>query len=80
MTTLPAIGRSSSLWRVIPALFVCVVAVAAGADAVRLRESCDFDWRFFKGDGPGAEQLAFDDAAWRKLNLPHNWSIEGPFG
>jgi beta-galactosidase len=32
---------------------------------------------------PGAEvtfaQPSFDDAAWRKLNLPHDWGIEGPF-
>ncbi|HZR19530.1 MAG TPA: beta-galactosidase GalB [Verrucomicrobiae bacterium] len=32
---------------------------------------------------PGAElsyaQPAFDDSAWRKLNLPHDWGIEGPF-
>jgi len=24
-------------------------------------------------------QPAFDDAAWRALNLPHDWGIEGPF-
>ena len=23
---------------------------------------------------------AFDDTAWRNLNLPHDWGIEGPFG
>ena len=32
---------------------------------------------------PGADvsyaQKAFDDHAWRKLNLPHDWGIEGPF-
>ncbi|HEU5397348.1 MAG TPA: glycoside hydrolase family 2 TIM barrel-domain containing protein, partial [Verrucomicrobiae bacterium] len=27
----------------------------------------------------GAEQAAFNDAAWRKLDVPHDWSIEGPF-
>jgi beta-galactosidase len=25
------------------------------------------------------EAPAFSDAAWRKLNLPHDWGIEGPF-
>lgn len=25
------------------------------------------------------EQFSFDDSAWRKLNLPHDWGIEGPF-
>jgi beta-galactosidase len=24
-------------------------------------------------------QAAFDDSRWRKLNLPHDWGIEGPF-
>ncbi len=41
--------------------------------------SLDPDWRFFKGDAPGANQAAFNDAAWRKLDVPHDWSIEGPF-
>ena len=39
----------------------------------------DSDWRFARGDVDGAEAVAFDDADWRRLNLPHDWSIEGPF-
>ena len=30
------------------------------------------------GDVPYA-QVGFDDGGWRKLNLPHDWGIEGPF-
>lgn len=45
----------------------------------RIRQSIDFDWRFFKGDIPGAQGPAFADTAWRALDLPHDWSIEGPF-
>jgi beta-galactosidase len=37
------------------------------------------DWHFYKGDAPGAEKSAFNDAGWRTLNVPHDWSIEGPF-
>jgi beta-galactosidase len=33
-------------------------------------------WRFHLGDIGGAEQTAFDDAAWRPIDLPHDWSIE----
>ena len=29
------------------------------------------------GDGPAA--ISFDDRAWRKLNLPHDWAVELPF-
>ena len=31
------------------------------------------------GDGVAYAQPAFDDSAWRKLDLPHDWGIEGPF-
>lgn len=39
----------------------------------------DGGWQFHLGDVPGAEAAGFDAAAWRKLDLPHDWSIEGPF-
>jgi beta-galactosidase len=40
----------------------------------------DRDWRFTKGDFANAMMPAFDDATWRQLNVPHDWSIEGPLG
>jgi beta-galactosidase len=49
------------------------------AAPARIRESFDFGWKFNKGDAPGAQQPAFADAAWRTLDVPHDWSIEGPF-
>lgn len=36
----------------------------------------DAFWKFFKGDIVNAEQVNFNDAAWRVLDLPHDWSIE----
>ena len=51
----------------------------AAPTAVRIRDSFDFGWRFFKGDAPGAQEPPFADASWRSLDLPHDWSIEGPF-
>ena len=36
----------------------------------------DGDWRFFLGDVPRGEAPALDDTAWRRLDLPHDWSIE----
>ncbi|MDP4264945.1 MAG: glycoside hydrolase family 2 TIM barrel-domain containing protein [Bacteroidota bacterium] len=39
----------------------------------------DNDWKFFKGDMTGAEASGFNDATWRSLNVPHDWSIEGPY-
>jgi len=33
-------------------------------------------WRFYRGELPGAEQPSFNDQSWRKVDLPHDWSIE----
>jgi beta-galactosidase len=43
------------------------------------RSSFDDNWRFSKGDAAGAAEPGFDDSSWRKLDLPHDWAIEGPF-
>jgi beta-galactosidase len=32
------------------------------------------DWKFFKGDVPGAEQTAFDDSKWTDISTPHTWN------
>ncbi len=45
----------------------------------RIRENFDQSWKFVKGDPAGAQDFGFSDAAWKILNLPHDWSIEGPF-
>src|SRR5215813_3870127 len=34
------------------------------------------NWRFHRGDAPGAEGAAFDDSGWRVLDVPHDWGIE----
>ena len=39
----------------------------------------NFDWKFHKGNISGANEAEFIDKGWCKLDLPHDWSIEGPF-
>ncbi len=36
-------------------------------------------WTFFQGDPEGAEAAGFDDSAWSKVSVPHDWAIAGPF-
>lgn len=36
-------------------------------------------WQFYKGDIPNGEKGAAVGVAWRPVNLPHDWAIEGPF-
>lgn len=50
-------------------------ALSAG----RSVRSLDDDWRFHKGEVEAAHVLSFDDSSWRRVDVPHDWGIEGPF-
>jgi beta-galactosidase len=67
----------SALWFSLPALADSAPSDSSGPAGVP--ENFDGGWRFLKADAGGAEQIVFDDSAWRQLNVPHDWSIEGPF-
>jgi beta-galactosidase len=53
--------------------------LAFAADPARESISMDANWKFMLGDPKSAEIPSFDDAGWRALNVPHDWSIEGSF-
>ena len=36
----------------------------------------DRNWYFYRGDVRNAESPVYNDSAWRKVDLPHDWSIE----
>ncbi|MBB3221034.1 beta-galactosidase GalB [Pseudoduganella umbonata] len=75
--------------------FLSLAGAATHAAEAPVRERIAFnaDWRFHKQDpvkersgkevaGKATEPAAqpgFDDAAWRRLSVPHDWGIEGPF-
>ena len=64
----------------VPSVLLGIIMLSAAATPIaaqRQRLSMDPGWRFFLGDTTGAEQPRFDDRAWRRLDLPHDWSIEG---
>ena len=73
-------GRRSNLHPTLclTAVF-CFLLVLAQTSFAVAGISFDDDWKFFKADAPGAAQPGFDDSQWRKLDQPHDWSIEGPF-
>lgn len=37
------------------------------------------DWAFRLGDDTTAARPEYNDADWRRLNLPHDWAVEGEF-
>ena len=54
----------------------CLTGLKA-QETIQRKQLFDFDWKFFLGDEPEAYTLNFNDNGWRKLDLPHDWSIEG---
>jgi beta-galactosidase len=60
-----------------PLAGIALMLWAGPAGAQRQRFSMDPGWRFMLGDPSGAERPGFDDGRWRRLDLPHDWSIEG---
>lgn len=82
MPSAPLAWRSSAIWILALCIAICFNSLAQGAPgagAPRKILNFDKDWRFFEGQAEGAQQAVFDDSGWRRLNVPHDWSIEGPF-
>ncbi len=46
-------------------------------NGMKRKQLFDYDWKFFLGDVPEAKTKDFNDESWHKLDLPHDWSIEG---
>ena len=47
--------------------------------SARDRQSFDKDWLFTLSDSTEMYQSGYSDGHWRRLNLPHDWAIEGDF-
>ncbi len=43
----------------------------------RITQSFNENWKFIQDDVEDASNPGFNDEAWRTLNVPHDWSIEG---
>ncbi|THU39293.1 DUF4982 domain-containing protein [Niastella caeni] len=60
-------------------LLLFALPVVLFAQKTRQQILFNADWKFHKGEQANAEKNSFNDAAWRMVNLPHDWSVEGPF-
>ena len=56
------------------ALLLAVLTVSA-----RERKNFDADWLFILSDSASMARPDYNDGHWRRLNLPHDWAIEGDF-
>ncbi|MCU0455143.1 MAG: DUF4982 domain-containing protein [Bacteroidales bacterium] len=62
-------------------IILAINAVLSLASRAEGRETRDFNfgWKFHKGDIVRGQEPGLDDSGWRNLDLPHDWTIEGPF-
>src|SRR5574338_617566 len=60
-------------------LFLMVANNLIAQTKTKRTQSFNKDWKFYLGDDASASASTFNDASWRKLGLPHDWSIELPF-
>jgi len=70
---------------------VCISSALLAQESPRSRESFDLGWKFIKYFNASNDAVTTDkepenlqlpsvnDNAWRSLDLPHDWAIEGPF-
>jgi beta-galactosidase len=62
------------------ALFsLSILGTAMAATGTPASHELHSDWRFAKGEQPGAEAAGFDDSKWSMVRVPHDWAIAGPF-
>ncbi len=54
-----------------------IVCQAQSPDKIERKQLFDYNWKFYQGDTASAKSRDFNDMAWRNLDLPHDWSIEG---
>ncbi len=62
--------------KLILSLFCLIWAFSLTA---RDRQLFDHGWLFVLGNDTAMAQPQYDDTAWRRLDLPHDWAIEGDF-
>lgn len=60
-------------------LYGFMTGLKVEAQTIREHISFNDNWRFHLGDPKEANAPQLDDRAWRPLDLPHDWSIEGSF-
>jgi beta-galactosidase len=61
--------------KIISALLL-LISLGAYAQQEERVQLFDKGWRFHRGGALGADKPEFDDAQWRQVDLPHDWSIE----
>jgi beta-galactosidase len=54
-------------------------STGAAGKSPRVVQSLDRDWSFHLGAAPEAKDPGFDASGWRRVNVPHDYVVEGTF-
>ena len=60
-------------------MLMAVLLLTGLATQARERVCFDKDWRFMLADSAQMASVNYRDAHWRRLDVPHDWAIEGDF-
>jgi beta-galactosidase/beta-glucuronidase len=60
-------------------MFLIYSSLVIGQVSFGEPERINSNWKFNKGDTEQAALESFDDSDWRTVDLPHDWSVEGPY-
>jgi Beta-galactosidase/beta-glucuronidase len=71
-------GKFTFILSLVTILLIKVNCVS-GQSTDREVQNFNFDWKFYKGDVSNGQDPGLNDSEWRKLDLPHDWSIEANF-
>lgn len=73
--------RNTTLMALLLMLSLSLVGVGCSqetsSDNIHRKQSFNYDWKFQLGDSISMKLADYNDSDWRKLDLPHDWSIEG---
>ena len=67
---------ATSIRTAIAAAFVLLLSSCGGQEHSERTRIINSDWTFTRDSLSGAEAVAFDDSDWKKVDLPHDFSIE----
>lgn len=76
LTNKTSVQRAGQLFCI---AFLLIFSTHTFAQQGRTIANFDKGWHFHLGNVAGGEKASLNDASWRLLNLPHDWSIEGKF-
>lgn len=74
-----SLSRFASLARSLALACIAIGLHGAAVASPRTTQLLDEDWRFHLGEAPAATAPDYDDGPWRRVDVPHDYVVEGPF-